>query len=103
MSINLLVENEEDPVVWRGPVIAGAVKQFWTDVVWKDVDFLFVDIEAIRKAALLCRGVYSAVAREHGWGRAYVCSVMAGRNSSEHVLRALEEKLKLVEQPDQTY
>lgn len=58
-------------------------------------------IEAIRKAALLCRGVYSAVAREHGWGRAYVCSVMAGRNSSEHVLRALEEKLKLVEQPDQ--
>ena len=44
MSINLLVENEEDPVVWRGPVIAGAVKQFWTDVVWKDVDFLFVDM-----------------------------------------------------------
>ena len=46
MSINLLVENEEDPVVWRGPVIAGAVKQFWTDVVWKDVDFLFVDMPA---------------------------------------------------------
>ncbi len=44
MSINLLVENEEDPVVWRGPVIAGAVKQFWTDVVWKDIDFLFVDM-----------------------------------------------------------
>ena len=43
-AINLLVENEEDPVVWRGPVIAGAVKQFWTDVVWKDVDFLFVDM-----------------------------------------------------------
>ncbi len=44
MSINLLGENEEDPVVWRGPVIAGAVKQCWTDVVWKDVDFLFVDM-----------------------------------------------------------
>ncbi|MDE8723825.1 P-loop NTPase, partial [Faecalibacterium prausnitzii] len=44
MSINLLVENEEDPVVSRGPVIAGAVKQFWTDVDWKDVDFLFVDM-----------------------------------------------------------
>ena len=44
MSINLLVENEEDPVVWRGPVIAGAVEQFWTEVVWKDVDFLFVDM-----------------------------------------------------------
>ncbi|MCI2046285.1 MAG: Mrp/NBP35 family ATP-binding protein [Faecalibacterium sp.] len=44
MSINLLMDNEEDPVVWRGPVIAGAVKQFWTDVVWKDVDFLFVDM-----------------------------------------------------------
>ena len=44
MSINLLVANEEDPVVWRGPVIAGAVEQFWTDVVWEDVDFLFVDM-----------------------------------------------------------
>ena len=44
MSINLLLDNATDPVVWRGPVIAGAVKQFWTDVVWKDVDFLFVDM-----------------------------------------------------------
>ena len=44
MSINLLLDNDTDPVVWRGPVIAGAVKQFWTDVVWKDVDYLFVDM-----------------------------------------------------------
>ena len=44
MSVNLLLDDEESPVVWRGPVIAGAVKQFWTDVVWKDVDFLFVDM-----------------------------------------------------------
>ena len=44
MSINLLLDDETDPVIWRGPVIAGAVKQFWTDVVWKDVDFLFVDM-----------------------------------------------------------
>ena len=44
MSINLLLENESDPVVWRGPVIAGAVKQFWTDVVWNEVDFMFVDM-----------------------------------------------------------
>ena len=44
MSINLLLENEDDPVVWRGPVIAGAVKQFWQDVIWEDVDFLFVDM-----------------------------------------------------------
>lgn len=44
MSINLLLEDETAPVVWRGPVIAGAVKQFWTDVVWKDIDFLFVDM-----------------------------------------------------------
>lgn len=44
MSINLLLENEGDPVVWRGPVIAGAVKQFWTDVVWEDVDYMFVDM-----------------------------------------------------------
>jgi len=44
MSLNLLLENPEDPVAWRGPVIAGAVKQFWTDVLWKDVDFMFVDM-----------------------------------------------------------
>ena len=44
MSVNLLLENESDPVVWRGPVIAGVVKQFWTDVIWKDVDYLFVDM-----------------------------------------------------------
>lgn len=44
MSINLLLEDEEQPVIWRGPVIAGAVKQFWTDVQWGDVDYLFVDM-----------------------------------------------------------
>lgn len=44
MSINLLVEDEEQPVIWRGPVIAGAVKQFWTDVVWGELDYLFVDM-----------------------------------------------------------
>ena len=44
ISLNLLIENETDPVVWRGPVIAGAVKQFWTDVIWEDVDFMFVDM-----------------------------------------------------------
>ena len=44
MSINLLLPDETDPVLWRGPVIAGAVKQFWTDVCWGDVDFMFVDM-----------------------------------------------------------
>lgn len=44
MSINLLLDNEEDPVLWRGPIIAGAVKQFWTDVFWEDVDYMFVDM-----------------------------------------------------------
>ena len=44
MSINLILENETEPVVWRGPVIAGAVTQFWTDVLWTDVDFMFVDM-----------------------------------------------------------
>ena len=44
MSLNLLVDNPADPVVWRGPVIAGAVKQFWSDVVWGDVDVMFVDM-----------------------------------------------------------
>lgn len=44
MSINLLVENETDPVVWRGPVIGGVVEQFWTDVCWGDLDVLFIDM-----------------------------------------------------------
>ncbi|MBQ9248936.1 MAG: Mrp/NBP35 family ATP-binding protein [Oscillospiraceae bacterium] len=44
MSINLILENETEPVVWRGPVIAGAVTQFWTDVLWTDVDYMFVDM-----------------------------------------------------------
>ena len=44
MSMNLLLENVNDPVVWRGPVIAGAVKQFWTDVAWSKVDYMFVDM-----------------------------------------------------------
>lgn len=44
MSLNLLIERETDPVVWRGPVIAGAVEQFWTDVVWGELDYLFVDM-----------------------------------------------------------
>jgi len=44
MSLNLLMERETDPVVWRGPVIAGAVEQFWTDVVWGELDYLFVDM-----------------------------------------------------------
>ena len=44
MSINLLLENDTDPVVWRGPILAGTVKQFWTDVIWNDVDYMFVDM-----------------------------------------------------------
>jgi len=44
ISINLMLQNETDPVIWRGPVIAGAVGQFWTDVVWGDVDCMFVDL-----------------------------------------------------------
>ena len=44
MSLNMLLPNETDPVIWRGPVIAGAVKQFWTDVIWQDVDTMFIDM-----------------------------------------------------------
>ena len=44
MSINLLLPDETDPVLWRGPVVAGAVKQFWTDTCWGDVDYMFVDM-----------------------------------------------------------
>ena len=44
MSINLLLDDPASPVLWRGPVIAGAVKQFWTDVIWEDVDYMFVDM-----------------------------------------------------------
>ncbi len=44
MSLNLLLPNDTDPVIWRGPVIAGTVKQFWTDVIWGDVDYMFIDM-----------------------------------------------------------
>ena len=44
MSVNLLLEDDTAPVIWRGPVIAGTVKQFWTDVIWDDVDYMFVDM-----------------------------------------------------------
>ena len=44
MSVNLLLENDTDPVIWRGALIAGTVKQFWTDVMWGDVDYMFVDM-----------------------------------------------------------
>ena len=44
MSVNLLLPDDTDPVVWRGPIIAGTAKQFWTDVVWDDVDYMFVDM-----------------------------------------------------------
>lgn len=44
MSINLLLENDTEPVVWRGPILAGTVKQFWSDVIWRDIDFMFIDM-----------------------------------------------------------
>ena len=44
MSINLLLENQTDPVIWRGPVIGGTVKQFWTDVIWGDIDVMLIDM-----------------------------------------------------------
>ncbi|NLJ59584.1 MAG: Mrp/NBP35 family ATP-binding protein [Firmicutes bacterium] len=44
MSLNLLLKNEDDPVIWRGPLIAGAVQQFWTDVIWGKLDYLIVDL-----------------------------------------------------------
>lgn len=44
MSVNLILENDTDPVIWRGPIVAGVVKQFWTDVEWGDVDYMFVDM-----------------------------------------------------------
>lgn len=44
MSINLLLENETDPVIWRGPVITGVIKQFWKDVIWENIDYMFIDM-----------------------------------------------------------
>lgn len=44
MSLNLLVENENDPVIWRGPIISGVVEQFWTDVLWEELDYLIIDM-----------------------------------------------------------
>ena len=44
MSTNLLLESNDTPVIWRGPVLAGMIKQFWSDVMWGDVDYMFVDM-----------------------------------------------------------
>jgi Mrp family chromosome partitioning ATPase len=44
MSINLLLGNDTDPVIWRGPILGNTVKQFWTDVIWENVDFMFIDM-----------------------------------------------------------
>lgn len=44
MSINLLLDNDQDPVVWRGPILAGVVKQFWSEVIWKDIDYMVIDM-----------------------------------------------------------
>ncbi len=44
MSINLLLEHDSDPVIWRGPILGGTVKQFWTDVIWGDIDYMFIDM-----------------------------------------------------------
>lgn len=44
ISVNLLLEHETDPVVWRSPIITGTVKQFWKDVIWENVDYMFVDM-----------------------------------------------------------
>lgn len=44
MSLNLLVENETDPVIWRGPILANSVKQFWSEIIWNDVDIMFIDM-----------------------------------------------------------
>ncbi|MPM49660.1 Iron-sulfur cluster carrier protein [bioreactor metagenome] len=44
MSVNLLLDKEDSPVIWRGPILANTVKQFWTDVVWNDLDYLFIDM-----------------------------------------------------------
>ena len=44
MSMNLLLEHQTDPVVWRGPILSGVVKQFWTDIIWEDTDYLFLDM-----------------------------------------------------------
>lgn len=44
MSVNLLLENDTDPVIWRGPILGNTVKQFWADVIWSDIDFMFIDM-----------------------------------------------------------
>lgn len=44
VSVNLILENETDPLVWRGPMIANSVKQFWTDIIWGDIDYMFIDM-----------------------------------------------------------
>lgn len=72
MSVNLLLPDETDPVIWRGPIIAGTAKQFWTDVAWGDVDYMFVDIAPWNRRCSADRfSVHSA-------GRHYCRNISAG-------------------------
>ena len=63
MSINLLLENDTDPVVWRGPILGGVITQFWSDVVWGDIDVMFVDMPPGTGDVALT--VYQQIGRAH--------------------------------------
>ena len=83
MSVNLLLENITDPVVWRGPVIAGTVKQFWTDVIWKDVDLLFMlDLSDILV-------IYDDISLEPGMLRLRTKGSAGGHNGMKSIIKHL--------------
>ena len=65
ISSNMLLENETDPVIWRGPVIAGAVKQFWSETLWQDIDYMFVDMPLQTGDAAYCISVSSRQWNHH--------------------------------------
>ena len=59
MSINFFLPNEDDPVIWRGPLLAGAVNQFWGEVDWRDLDYMIVDLPPGTGDAAYCITIYT--------------------------------------------
>jgi Mrp family chromosome partitioning ATPase len=81
MSLNLMIPNEDDPVIWRGPVISQLVKQYWTDVVWGELDYLLIDLPPGRGTFLFrysnhpcergCDCIQSSAAGQYGRQKSY--------------------------------
>ena len=97
MSINLLLDHETDPVLWRGPIIAGAVSQFWTDVIWENVDYLFVDMPP-GTGDVVSDMFAEAIAKKLGATVTVVCGIHYEEPGKEGIETILERTRSLLDE-----